>query len=376
MAQPSDFQVSLQRNPAHPARLVLSIAANTPEWVDQETNLSLTIVTQRLASKWEGILNRQSRNQGRKTIYKGVQRLSNDPIKIDLGEQPFFDFKGVEIESFSEITIKSASGQSVVLKPASPLVDDKKNSQSTATLAQHDSVSASKNFNLLPLSTRLKVYAAQACLVAITLAITIYGIQEKIWTWESSCSGSNCAHPALIWLVAIGLISSGVYWVRRFSLGTYIKLNHGTTYDFTPEPNKQYFLHNLLAGKSLIELSGAKVRIVCCNRERFQYLDTSGKYSNWTDGFWDFNAHLLFESSLPTIPAGAALKNHLPKNDLVSFDKMFEMLFPQAMVTEKYGISVYWAIQIIHDELVDREITVPGIRRNWSAVDFLVAPKE
>ena len=45
-------------------------------------------------------------------------------------------------------------------------------------------------------------------------------------------------------------------------------------------------------------------------------------------------------------------------------------------ITEKYGISVYWAIQIIHDELVDREITVPGIHRNWSAGNFLVAPEE
>lgn len=376
MAHPSDFQVILQRDPRHTARLVLSISANTPEWVDQEINLSLTIVTQRLASKWEGILNRQSRNQGRKTIYKGVQRLSHDPIKIDLGDQPFFDFEGEEIESFSEIIIKSVSGQSVVIKPANPLVDDRKNSQSTAALAQHDTVSSSKNFNLLPLSTRLKVYVAQACLIAITLAVATYGIQERIWTWDWYCSGGDCMHPALVWLLVIGLIIFGIYWVRRFSLGTYIKLNHGNTKAFTPEPNKQYFLQNLLAGKTLIELTGAKVRIVCCNRERFQYLKSSGKHSHWSDGFRDFNIHLLFESSLPTIPAGAALKNHLPKNDLVSFDKMFEMLFPQAMATEKYGISVYWSIQIIHDELVDREITVPGINRNWSVANFLVAPKD
>ena len=376
MAQPSDFQVSLQRNPRHTARLILSISANTSEWVDQEINLSLTIVTQRLESKWEGMLNRQSRNQGRKTIYKGVQRLSYDPIKIDLGEQPFFDFEGEEIESFSEITIKSASGQSVVLKPANPLVDDRKNSQSTAALAQHDTVSSSKNFNLLPLSTRIKVYVAQACLIAITLAVATYGIQERIWIWEWYCSGSNCMHPALVWLLVIGLIIFGIYGVRRFSLGTYIKLDHGITKALTPEPNKQYFLQDLLAGKTLIELTGAKVRIVCCNRERFLYLKSSGQSSHWTDGFRDFNVHLLFERSLPTIPTGAALKNYLPKNDLVSFDKMFEMLFPQAMATEKYGISVYWAIQIVHDELVDREITVPGIHRNWSAANFLVAPEE
>ena len=34
------------------------------------------------------------------------------------------------------------------------------------------------------------------------------------------------------------------------------------------------------------------------------------------------------------------------------------------MISEKYGISIYWEVQIIHDKLVDVEIPVPGLDRN------------
>ena len=42
-----------------------------------------------------------------------------------------------------------------------------------------------------------------------------------------------------------------------------------------------------------------------------------------------------------------------------------EYVNPQAMVSKHYGISVYWEVQIIHDELVDTEIPVAGIDRDW-----------
>ena len=45
--------------------------------------------------------------------------------------------------------------------------------------------------------------------------------------------------------------------------------------------------------------------------------------------------------------------------------QMFETLYPQALVSKHYGISVYWEVQIIHDELVDTEIPVAGIDRAW-----------
>ena len=65
------------------------------------------------------------------------------------------------------------------------------------------------------------------------------------------------------------------------------------------------------------------------------------------------------------IPAGSSLSNYLPKTRDVSFDQMFETLYPQALVSKHYGISVYWEVQIIHDELVDTEIPVAGIDRDW-----------
>ena len=35
------------------------------------------------------------------------------------------------------------------------------------------------------------------------------------------------------------------------------------------------------------------------------------------------------------------------------------------MISEKYGIFIYWEVQIIQDKLVDVEIPVPGVDKNW-----------
>ncbi len=54
---------------------------------------------------------------------------------------------------------------------------------------------------------------------------------------------------------------------------------------------------------------------------------------------------------------------------------MFATLYPQAMVSKHYGISVYWEVQIIHDELVDTEIPVAGVDRDWPFEYFFLDAK-
>jgi hypothetical protein len=44
---------------------------------------------------------------------------------------------------------------------------------------------------------------------------------------------------------------------------------------------------------------------------------------------------------------------------------MFSNLYPQALVSKNFGVSVYWEVQVIHDELVDLEIPIAGIDRDW-----------
>ena len=45
------------------------------------------------------------------------------------------------------------------------------------------------------------------------------------------------------------------------------------------------------------------------------------------------------------------------------------------MVSKHYGISVYWEVQIIHDELVDTEIPVAGVDRDWPFEYFFLDTK-
>jgi hypothetical protein len=43
------------------------------------------------------------------------------------------------------------------------------------------------------------------------------------------------------------------------------------------------------------------------------------------------------------------------------------------MVAEKYGISIYWEVQIIRDQLVDVETTVPGVDKKTGRLSIFSA---
>ena len=57
-----------------------------------------------------------------------------------------------------------------------------------------------------------------------------------------------------------------------------------------------------------------------------------------------------------------------PKN---TFDVMFRNLYWQALVSKTCGVSIYWEIQVIHEELTDLEIPITGIDRDWPFEHFV-----
>ena len=81
--------------------------------------------------------------------------------------------------------------------------------------------------------------------------------------------------------------------------------------------------------------------------------------------YLDLNGLALYGKKIKRIRSGGLTAEFLPKAKELCFDRMFSKRYPQAIVSQEYGITVYWGIQIIYDELVDREISVPDIKKRW-----------
>ena len=126
----------------------------------------------------------------------------------------------------------------------------------------------------------------------------------------------------------------------------------------------------MLEGQVDVNLSGATIKVVCCNMERFKYLEYNRNGPNrWKNDYKPFNGHLLYEGKIKDVPAGADIQSYLPY-DNVDFSVMFDKLYPQLMF-DGYGVTVYWEIQIIHPDLRDLEIPVFGLRKDYMYEDFL-----
>ena len=153
--------------------------------------------------------------------------------------------------------------------------------------------------------------------------------------------------------------------MRKRALKKYLSLDDSKTISLSPKPGEYYALADIVSGRAEIDIEDVNFRVVCCNRELYRILQRSHNSSTWVDAYRDFNGLVLYEKKIKRIRSGALLAEFLPKAKELCFDQMFSKLYPQAMVSQEYGISVYWEIQIIHDELVDREISVPGIKKRW-----------
>jgi uncharacterized protein (UPF0333 family) len=372
MLKNTDFATKLYRRGANNTGLIFSFSTNRSDLIGQKVNLDLVAITRRPKNNWEGIIARERHNQDSTTLFSGSCKVSGDPIEVDLGEQPFFDFESENIESFIELKMRLPSGQNLKLVPENPISDDRKNHGSTATLIPDDKFDPLKNFAVLPKEQKLKFYATLFSLSAVMLAIVAWGVMERVWTWPTNCSGHRCMPPWMLWLFAIGGVCFFIMRAWKASLATYIDLNEQITLAITPEPQRNYPLKELIKGTTKIGLQNAQLRIVCCNRERFKYKKNTGNnQSVWTNKTQIFNTHVIHETDLPDIPPNVELGDYLPKDDLVNFDIMFERLYPQAMAGDDYGISVFWAIQIIHDDLIDLQIDVPGVNNYWPVEYFL-----
>jgi hypothetical protein len=66
----------------------------------------------------------------------------------------------------------------------------------------------------------------------------------------------------------------GIFKVRKNALSKYMSVEKSKASKLKVEPGKNYWLADIIDGEVQIDIQNALFRIVCCNRERFQYLES------------------------------------------------------------------------------------------------------
>ncbi len=355
------LRLRFSRDTDFPEDLTVEFDIRDRELLSKKPKLKIKFVTQRLQSKWQGLI-LKSNNKDTKTVFYDDLPIDTSSQTLELKKVPFFDFSGEEIESFcvAKITNYESLGEKRIPNPF-PL--SRPQTQDAQQITQpKDVFDRSANFARLSTKTRVKTRLIQLLMTCAFIGVLFWGFSVEIWSWERS---SRRTHPAFFWLIGLSLFPMVIWFQGKLALYKYVSLDKSATAKMSPKPNESYSLSEMVSGSAEVDIDNATFRVVCCNRERYRYLHHSGNSSTWTDQYHDFNGLILHEEQVTRIPAGSPLSNYLPKTREISFNQMFATLYPQAMVSKHYGISVYWEVQIIHDELVDTEIPVAGIDRDW-----------
>jgi len=365
------LRLRMRREADSPQHIVLEFDVRDRDLLKSKPLLKIYAVTQRQKDKWQGLVFRGG-NRGIKTIFKGALPIDTPRQTFEIENMPFYDFQGEEIESFctAELSHSGATGEQRVPNPLFSQTFDL--SAAEEITQPKDEYDGSANFSRLPRQTKINTYLLQALLLGVFAWILDWGISEKVWEWRSSDGDSFVP----VWGMVLFFILAGVVSVRKNALTKYMSVEKSKTSRLKVVPGKTYSLPDVIEGKTEIDIENALFRIVCCNRERYQYLATAGRTRNWVPRYRDFNGHVIYERKISRIPAGSWLSDHLPKRDVIDFDAMFRNLYPQALISKDYGISVYWEVQIIHDEFVDIEIPLAGIERSWPFEDFVQPPAD
>ena len=360
------IKLGMRRESEAPEDIVLAFDIHDRAPLKNKPVLKIDVVTQRLESNWQGLIFKGG-NRATKTIFKGTLPIDTPRQTFEIKNQPFYDFNGKEIESFciAELSHAGATGEQRVPNALPYPVPDL--NDATSITDPKDAFDPSANFARLTKQTKRNTYLLQLLLACLAVWTLHWGVTAPVWEGGSADEKGD---RVILWGFALVCMLGGIFKVRQNALSKYISIDKSKTSRLKVEPGKTYSLAEVMDGEVEIDIEDALFRIVCCNRERYQYLMTQSNSRNWIPKHRDFNGHVIYERKVSRIAAGSRLADYLPKQKDISFDVMFSKLYPQALVSKNYGVSVYWEIQVIHDELVDLEIPISGIERDWAFEHF------
>lgn len=122
---------------------------------------------------------------------------------------------------------------------------------------------------------------------------------------------------------------------------------------------------DLFRAEALTDLSGLRVRVIACNQEKGQYRRGSGTNTRTVSFSHPTRGVVLLDRTLGVLRRGTEV--HLELRDPLDLTPMFDGLYPPQMVGAHHGMNVHFEIQLMHDDLIDRELVLPPETFDWHA---------
>ncbi len=122
-------------------------------------------------------------------------------------------------------------------------------------------------------------------------------------------------------------------------------------------PGATFQVKDLISGVPRVPLETAELRIVACNLEKGSKWEESGKSRREVTFTHPVRAITLYKKKVFKLPAGQEINEHFP--EVISFDGIYQKLYPAQMLTKTHGIDLYWEVQLLSDTFVDQELIGP-----------------
>lgn len=275
----------------------------------------------------------------------------------------------VEIDNVLFDTVVREDEQ-ILLSGKKPMASD----DAKGTIEPRDSFELLTNLRAIPRQNRLMTYGlllAGAVVIALNSWI---GVRDQLapegqtLLYSQRDSDGDAESPLQHSLMVSGLAGAAIWFAVKKQLRTYMSFRICNV----PQKISRHDVFPasaILAGKARVNLHDVRLRIVACNMEKGQYKRGSGSKVRTVSFKEPVRAVVLYSRSIPLIPAGEPVERYFDGE--IAFEPMFAALYPPQEISRTHGLSVYWEVQLIHDELIDQELQGPIGCFHWQ--DFLEA---
>lgn len=256
-----------------------------------------------------------------------------------------------------------------------PLIDKPEISESAKKLVEpKDTYSFFANLKALSPQRRVLTSLAVFLGFGSALAFAVVGIHDQlaveqdVWLFSHVSSSSKQQSPWVGGVVPAIFLIIGTWAIIHWQLKKYISVQWSPALPQLIKPGTGYPVGELFQAKSRVDLEDMTLRIVACNMECGQYRRKSGKRTRTVSFRKPVRGVVLFEKTIKRVRANTPINAWFATDD-VSFDEMFRVLYPANMLGDSHGLDVYWELQFLHPEFVDRELV--GESKHFRYQDFI-----
>lgn len=287
-------------------------------------------------------------------------------IRIARSELKVFSYRGsmIDITIGSELTIDDGIIWDTKFRDddeLGPWVKPAVSGDAKGIVEPKDAFDFVANLRAIPPQNQLITIVLCAVAAIIIGVNTLVGVHDQFapepmtWVYDHRDSDGDSESPLFKSLAGSGALGVAVWAAIRRQLRKYM------TFDLAVVPSRicaadSIEVSTLVRGVPRVDLHDVRLRVVACNIEKGQYKRGSGTKERTVSFKQPVRAVILYDQSIPLIPAGAPVEQYLDQT--ICFEPMFRALYPP-QASSTHGLSLHWEVQLIHDEFIDQELIGP-----------------